>query len=283
MTGLPITTDISEMTPLDVFGVAPQHSWLRRLLATRLPLYVASVCLGLLAWEIAAVTGVGSGLLPGPASVASTGWKLLRNGFLEEQVAASFERVAIGFTLGVLVAVPTGFVMGWYHWASGLIEPWVQFFRTIPPLALIPLVIVFLGIGESAKILLIFLAAYLSTVIAVFQGVRNVDRTLLSAARVLGAGDGTIFLRVVVPSSVPYLFVGMRIALGNAWATLVAAELIAATTGLGHMMQTASTYFEIPTVMVGVITIGVCGFAMDRAIMWLDRRLTRWQDTQISS
>jgi NitT/TauT family transport system permease protein len=226
---------------------------------------------------------VGGGLLPGPAAVAREGWHLLTSGFLEKQIAASLERVVIGFALGVVIAVPTGFVMGWYHWASGLIEPWVQFFRTIPPLALIPLVIVFFGIGESAKIVLIFLAAYLATVIAVFQGVRSVDRTLINAARVLGAGDATIFLRVVVPASVPYLFVGMRIALGNAWATLVAAELIAANSGLGHMMQTASTYFKIPTVIVGVISIGVLGFVMDRVILWLDRRLTRWQDTQVSS
>jgi len=261
--------------------VAP--SPVRRLLVSKIPLYIASACLGFGIWEIAALAGVGNGLLPGPAPVVREGWDLLSNGFLERQILASLQRVAIGFALGVVIAIPTGFVMGWYHWASGLIEPWVQFFRTIPPLALIPLVIVFLGIGQSAKILLIFMAAYLATVIAVFQGVRNVDRTLINAARVLGAGDGVIFLRVVVPSSVPYLFVGMRIALGNAWATLVAAELIAATTGLGHMMQTASTYFQIPTVIVGVISIGVLGFAMDRAIMMLDRRLTRWQDTQAAA
>jgi NitT/TauT family transport system permease protein len=252
----------------------------RTLTSGRMLMYAASVCLGLAIWQIAAMTGVGHDLLPGPATVASKFWELTRSGFLEQQVAASLERVAIGFVLGVVIAVPTGFVMGWYRWASGLIEPWVQFLRTIPPLALIPLVIVFLGIGQSAKVMLIFLAAYLATVIAVFQGVRNVDKTLINAARVLGAGDRTIFLSVVVPAALPYILVGMRIALGNAWATLVAAELIAATSGLGHMMQTAATYFQISTVMVGVITIGVLGFVMDRGILWLDRRLTRWQDTQ---
>ena len=177
-----------------------------------------------------------------------------------------------------MVAIPSGLIMAWYRWAAGLFEPWVQFLRAIPPLALIPLVILFLGIGESAKIFLIFLAAYLGIVIAVFEGARNVDRTLVAAARVLGAKDRTIFVRVVLPATVPYLFVGLRVGLGNAWATLVAAELIAANSGLGHMMENASTYFRITTVMVGVITIGVLALAMDRCIVYLGRYLTRWQE-----
>lgn len=240
--------------------------------------YVASVVVGIGIWWLAAVTSTNE-LLPTPGAVARAGWDGLRDGDLLTQTWASLRRVLIGFVLGVAVAVPTGFLMGWYRWANGALEPWVQFLRTIPPLALIPLVIIFLGVGESAKISLIFLASYLSCVIAVVQGVRNVDRVLLNAARVLGAKDHHLFLRVVVPASLPYLFVGMRVALGNAWATLVAAELIAANTGLGHMMKTAGTYFEVPTVIVGVIVIGVLGMAMDRIVLYLDRRLTRWQDT----
>lgn len=239
--------------------------------------YLASVVVGIGIWWIAAVAGTNE-LLPTPGAVARAGWDGLRDGDLLTQTWASLRRVLIGFLLGVAVAVPTGFLMGWYRWANSALEPWVQFFRTIPPLALIPLVIIFLGVGESAKISLIFLAAYLSCVIAVVQGVRNVDRVLLNAARVLGAKDRHLFVKVVVPASLPYLFVGMRVALGNAWATLVAAELIAADTGLGHMMKTAGTYFEVPTVIVGVIVIGILGMLMDRVVLYLDRRLTRWQD-----
>ena len=108
--------------------------------------------------------------------------------------------------------------MGWYPVARGLIEPYVQFFRTIPPLALIPLAIVLLGIGEVPKIFVIFLASFLSCVVAAFQGVVGVDRTLINAARVLGAPDGTIFAKVVVPASTPFILVGMRIGLGSSWA-----------------------------------------------------------------
>ena len=258
-------------------GAADQNSSRRRVFTSRPVLYLASVVIGLGIWQAAAVLG-STGLLPPPSEVASVGWEMLVGGELITNAAASLKRVLLGFVFGVALAVPSGFLMGWYRWASGMLEPWVQFLRTIPPLALIPLVIVFLGIGEAAKVFLIFFAAYLATVIGVIQGVRSVDKTLIDAARVLGAGDASVFVRVVIPATFPYLLVGMRIALGNAWATLVAAELIAANSGLGHMMKVAATYFRVPTVIVGILTIGALGFAMDRTVLRIDRRLTRWQD-----
>src|SRR5699024_9339286 len=130
---------------------------------------------------------------------------------------------------------------------------WVQFFRTIPPLAIIPLAIVLMGVGEEPKIFVIFLAAFLACVISTFQGVVHVDRTLINAARVLGAKDGTIFVRIVVPASTPFILVGMRVGLGAAWATVVAAELIAAQEGLGYRMQQAQIYYDLPTIFVGII------------------------------
>ena len=156
----------------------------------------------------------------------------------------------------------------------------MQFFRTVPPLALIPLVIVILGIGEDAKIFVIFLAAFLACVLATFQGVRNVDITMINAARVLGAKDLTIFARVVIPASTPFIFVGMRVALGSAWATLVASELIAAPTGLGRMMQSAAQFLQTDRIVVGIVMIGLLGFVMDRALLLLERRLTAWQEVR---
>ena len=143
--------------------------------------------------------------------------------------------------------------MGWYTVARGLLEPWIQFFRTIPPLALLPLVLVLLGIGEVPKVVVIFLAAFLACVISTYQGVVSVDRTLINAARVLGAKDGTIFARVVVPASTPFILVGMRVGLGSAWATLVAAELLAAQAGLGRRMQQAQIYYDLATIFVGIV------------------------------
>lgn len=247
--------------------------------ASMLWLYLSTLALGLGAWWLAAARS-GNVLLPTPLQVAVAGWELTVDGTLFANAAASLGRVVSGFVLGVALAIPAGFLMGWYRLARGLVEPWVQFMRTVPPLALIPLVIVILGIGEDAKVFVIFLASFLSCVLATYQGVRNVDNTLVNAARVLGAGDFTIFMRVVVPASTPFIFVGMRVALGSAWATLVASELIAAPTGLGRMMQVATQFLQTDRIVVGIIMIGLLGFLMDRMLLWTERRLTAWQEVR---
>jgi hypothetical protein len=157
-------------------------------------LNAAAVALGLAAWW--AVTARGVAGLPGPAEVAERAAELMRSGQLFSDMGASLARVLAGFVLGAAVAVPVGFLMGWYPTARGLIDPYVQFFRMIPPLAIIPLAIVTMGIGETPKVFVIFLASFLSSVVAVHGGVVSVDKTLISAARVLGARDGTIFLEL---------------------------------------------------------------------------------------
>ncbi len=239
-------------------------------------LNAAALALGVGVWQLLATAGVEG--LPGPGSVAVQGWRLLADGTLEQDALASVRRVLIGFALGSALAVPLGFLMGWYPWARGLFEPYVQFFRAVPPLALIPLAVVLMGIGETPKIFVIFLAAFLSCVVAAFQGVVDVDRTLIDAARVLGAGDWEIFRRVVVPAASPFILVGMRIGLGSAWGTLVAAELIAAQQGLGFRMQQAELYYDLPTIFVSLITIGTLGLLMDRLLQRVERRITRWQE-----
>jgi NitT/TauT family transport system permease protein len=203
---------------------------------------------------------------------------LLANGSILVDIGASLRRVFLGFAIGTLLAIPIGFLMGWYGWVRGLLEPYIQFFRTIPPLAIIPIAIVFLGIGEVPKVFVITLAAFLVSVISTFQGVVTVDKVLINAARVLGANDFTVFRRVVVPASTPFILVGMRIGLGAAWSTLVASELIAAQEGLGHRMQQAQVYYDLPTIFVGLVLIGVLGMVMDRTILWADKRLTTWQE-----
>ncbi|ROO84326.1 NitT/TauT family transport system permease protein [Actinocorallia herbida] len=239
-------------------------------------LNLISLAAGIGLW--AALAGAGVQGLPGPIEVAEQGRELISDGTLFDDALASLRRVLIGFALGTALAVPVGFLMGWYGTARGLLEPWVQFFRTIPPLAIIPLAIVLLGIGETPKLVVIGLGAFLSCVISTFQGVIGVDSTLINAARVLGANDRVIFARVVVPASSPFIIVGMRVGLGSAWATLVAAELIAAQEGLGFRMQHAQIYYDLPTIFVGLITIGVLGLLMDRLLLAAERRLTGWQD-----
>ncbi|MGW1316083.1 ABC transporter permease [Streptomyces sp. NPDC002426] len=254
----------------------PRRRGRPRIPALALNLIALVAGIGLWAW----LASLGIQALPGPAAVADKAGELIADGTLADDALASLRRVLIGFALGTLLAVPVGFLMGWYPVARGLLEPYVQFFRTVPPLAMIPLAIVLLGIGEVPKIFVIFLAAFLSSVVAAFQGVVGVERTLIDAARVLGARDGTIFLKVVVPASAPFILVGMRIGLGSAWGTLVAAELIAAQEGLGYQMQKAQLYYDLPTIFVGLITIGLLGLLMDRLLLLAERRLTRWQETR---
>lgn len=238
-------------------------------------LNLVAIAGGIAIWWGLAVAGF---QFPTPPAVVRKAGQLWSDGTLQADILASLTRVLIGFLLGSAAAIPIGFLMGWYTVARGLLEPWIQFFRTIPPLALLPLVLVLLGIGEVPKVFVIFLAAFLACVISTYQGVVTVDRTLINAARVLGAKDGTIFLRVVVPASTPFILVGMRTGLGSAWATLVAAELLAAQAGLGYRMQQAQLYYDLPTIFVGIAVIGILGLVMDRMLLAAETKLTGWQE-----
>lgn len=238
-------------------------------------LNVLSIAGGIGIWWALAVNGF---QFPTPPEVVSAIGRLWDNGLLQRDILASLGRVLAGFLLGSAAAIPVGFLMGWYTVARGIFEPWIQFFRTIPPLALLPLVLVLLGIGEVPKVFVIFLAAFLACVISTYQGVVSVDRTLINAARVLGAKDGTIFAKVVVPASTPFILVGMRVGLGSSWATLVAAELLASQAGLGYRMQQAQYYYDLATIFVGIVAIGVLGLVMDRLLLLAESKLTGWQE-----
>ncbi|MEC0370158.1 ABC transporter permease [Paenibacillus chibensis] len=241
-----------------------------------------SVICGILIWyAVSKIPSVGA-IITDPIRIAKTLFTEAKAGSLWTNISASMLRVLGGFALGLVVAIPVAFVMGWYQNIRAVIEPWIQFFRTIPPIALIPLVIVSQGIGESAKIAVIFIATFLVMVISIFQGVRNVDPTLIKAARVLGANDRHIFFEVVVPASFPYILVGVRLGLASAWTTLVAAEMTGANKGLGNMVMEASLYFRMDLVIMGIFVIGVIGLAMDKGVLYLERRLTGWQELRQS-
>ncbi|WP_248616764.1 ABC transporter permease [Paraoerskovia marina] len=234
-----------------------------------------SIVMGIATWWVMSLAGF---QFPTPPEVVAKAGEMWSSGILQEDILASLGRVLTGFLIGSALAIPVGFLMGWYTVARGLFEPWIQFFRTIPPLALLPLVLVLMGIGELPKVFVIFLAAFLACVISTYQGVVGVDKTLINAARVLGAKDGRIFARVVVPASTPFILVGMRVGLGSAWATLVAAELLAAQAGLGYRMQQAQLYYDLATIFVDIIAIGILGLVMDRLLLLAETKLTGWQE-----
>ena len=154
----------------------------------------------------------------------------------------------------------------------------INFFRALPPIALIPLVIVYFGIGEVAKTIVLFYAAFFASVVVMFEGISTIDPIFIRAARTLGASSFEIFIKVVFPLSVPHILTALRVSLGVSWATLVAAELVAAQTGLGAVIQNASNYFQIPIIYMGIALIGILALIMDVIIRWLTGYFTKWQE-----
>ncbi len=239
-----------------------------------------SFVLGIGIWSLLSMIPSVGVILVSPMTLLKVFGREIANGRLIDNVSISLFRVISGFSLGLAVAIPVAFLMGWYKNFQMIVEPWIQFFRTIPPIALIPLVIVALGVGESAKVMVIFVATFLVMVISIYQGVKNVDVTLIKAARVLGARDRDIFLHVIVPASFPYILVGIRLGLAAGLTTLIAAELTGASKGLGNMIMEASLFFSMDLVILGIVVIGIIGFIMDKLILWLELKLTSWQEVR---
>lgn len=242
-----------------------------------LPLAGFAIFIGL--WYAVALGGFfPSGQLPRPDEVVSALVEGFRNEGLGKDVQLSVLRVLIGVLIGSALAVPVGFVLAWYRTLRSMFDPLVSFFRALPPIALIPLVIVYLGIGETARLSILTYAAFFSAVVVVYEGVASIDEIYIRAARSMGAKPMEIFTRVVFPLTVPQVLVAVRVALGVSWATLVAAELIAARRGLGATIQSAANFFQIDMIYGGVALIGLCALVMDRILAVLSKRLTNWQD-----
>lgn len=230
-------------------------------------------------WYAVAWSGfINPALLPTPHQVAAKGWELLTTQRLPIDILMSTQRVAIGVALGIALAVPVGFLLGWYRDVRRFLDPLLNFFRALPPIALIPLVIVYFGIGEPAKIVILFYASFFAGVIVMYEGIAQISPIYVRVARTLGATDGEIFRRVIVPLTVPHMLTALRVALGVAWATLVASELIAAQQGLGALIQNASSFFQLDIIYVGIICIGLIALAMDLVLRAITRRLVAWQE-----
>jgi NitT/TauT family transport system permease protein len=220
---------------------------------------------------------VNPALVPTPHAVAASFWELAGQR-LPRDMWMSTQRVFLGVVLGIVLAVPVGFVLGWYREVRRFIDPLINFFRALPPIALIPLVIVYFGIEETAKVVILFYASFFAGVIVMYEGIAQISPIYVRVARTLGANDLEIFLRVIVPLTVPHMLTALRVALGVAWATLVASELIAAQQGLGSLIQNAAAFFQLEIIYVGIICIGFIALAMDVALRAAARRLVAWQE-----
>ena len=220
---------------------------------------------------------VNPALVPTPHAVAAR-FAELAGQRLPKDIWMSTQRVFLGVVLGILLAVPVGFVLGWYREVRRFIDPLLNFFRALPPIALIPLVIVYFGIEETAKVVILFYAAFFAGVIVMYEGIAQISPIYVRVARTLGARDFEIFLKVIVPLTVPHMLTALRVALGVAWATLVASELIAAQQGLGSLIQNAASFFQLDIIYVGIICIGFIALAMDVALRMVARRMVAWQE-----
>nr|AUN37377.1 taurine transport system permease protein TauC [uncultured bacterium] len=241
---------------------------------------IASPWLLLIAlWYAIAYSGlVNPALIPTPHAVAAQFWQQLTQARLPRDILMSTQRVLIGVVCGIIVAVPVGFVLGWYPRVRMFIDPVINFFRALPPIALIPLVVVYFGIGEVAKVVILFYASFFAGVIVMYEGIAQISPLYIRVARTLGATDSEIFRKVIVPLAVPHMLTALRVALGVAWATLVASELIAAQQGLGALIQNASSFFQLDIIYVGIICIGLIALTMDLLLRVLARRWVSWQE-----
>ena len=241
---------------------------------------IISLLFGIFVWSaISHVPDIGA-VIVGPVKVFKSLFSNIESGYLLIQIKDSLVRVLLGFFLGFICSIPIAFLLGWYEGIRVVVEPWIQFFRTIPPIALIPLVIALFGIGTSAKVAIIFFAVFLTMVVTIYQGVKNVDFTLIKAARVFDASDAQIFIHVIVPATIPSIFTAIRLGLASALTTLVAAELTGSDTGLGTMIQQAGMYFRMDVVLMGILVIGIIGFIFDKIVLFLEKKLTSWQEVK---
>ncbi|WP_095597084.1 ABC transporter permease [Actibacterium pelagium] len=219
--------------------------------------------------------------LPPPEAVVSRVVEIASEGYRDSTLAKhlgySLFRVIAGFLFGALLGIPLGYAMGLSNWFRGWFEPIVEFMRPVPPLALIPLVIIWFGIGETGKIILLFLASLWIMAISARAGVSGVNISKVHAAYSLGASKYQIMRYVIVPNSLPEIFTGARVAMGVCWGTVVAAELVAATEGAGMMIMVASKFQLTDIVLMGIILIGVIGFGIDILMRKAENWLVPWK------
>lgn len=233
----------------------------------------------ILVWYAVRWSGiVDQGLLPPPHLVFLDIWQRSVDGTFLVDAWMSIRRVLLGLFFGMLLAVPVGFLIGWNRNIRRFVDPLVNFFRALPPIALIPLAIVYLGIGEVAKVAILFYAAFFSGVIVMYEGMSQINPLYVRVSRTLGATDWEVFYKVIVPLTIPHVLTAARVALGVAWATLVASELVAAQNGLGAVIQNASAFFQLTTIYAGIVAIGFIALVMDALLRAASRRFLDWQE-----
>lgn len=263
--------------------IGPQRNVVLRVLAHVRVTYIIVLGAALLAWEILAASHVFPIFaVPPPIDVYHSFISLTTTGYLgstlQQDLLVSLIRVSTAFVAGVVLGVAIGVAMSQNRTIFAIIDPFLQFLRPIPPLAYVPLFVVWFGIGELPKVLLILVSVVPVIILNTTGGIRSIPNYRIEVARNLGSSRVQILRRVILPSALPEIMSGMKVAIGVAWSTLVAAELIAASQGLGWLIQQAGTQLQTSIVVTGIIVIGIVGYLMDIAIRLLERLVIPWRD-----
>ena len=232
-------------------------------------------------WAVAAAHWVSPLFLPAPGQVLN---KLLTiaspQGFMDatlwQHLAASLGRIVVALLAATLIGIPVGIAMGLSPTVRGILDPLIELYRPVPPLAYLPLMVIWFGIGETSKILLIYLAIFAPVAMSTLACVKSAQQVRIRAAQSLGANRAQVLWLVILPGALPEILTGLRIGLGVGWSTLVAAELIAATRGLGFMVQSAGEFLATDVVLAGIAVIAIIAFSLELGLRALQRRLTPW-------
>ena len=232
-------------------------------------------------WAVAAAHWVSPLFLPAPGQVLN---KLLTiaspQGFMDatlwQHLAASLGRIVVALLAATIIGIPVGIAMGLSPTVRGILDPLIELYRPVPPLAYLPLMGIWFGIGETSKILLIYLAIVAPVAMSALAGVKSAQQVRIRAAQSLGASRAQVLWLVILPGALPEILTGLRIGLGVGWSTLVAAELIAATRGLGFMVQSAGEFLATDVVLAGIAVIAIIAFSLELGLRALQRRLTPW-------
>ena len=243
---------------------------------------VVTVCVLVLAWFV--VTNMGwikPLFLPSPQAVFQQFIEYVTGAAndkpLWQHFVASMFRVFSAFALAVVTAVPVGIAMGMSRVARGIFDPPIEFYRPLPPLSYLPLIIIWFGIDELPKVLLIYLSCFAPLALAARSGMKSASQEQINAAYSMGASYGQVIRHVILPSALPEILVGMRIAIGFGWTTLVAAEMVAANVGLGQMVLNASNFLRTDIVIMGIVVIGVVAYLFDLLMRWVERSTVPWK------
>lgn len=237
-----------------------------------------SLCTALVLWYFLSIGKTTSRSFPFLNEVIPAIKTMIDRGVLWKDIKSSLTCVFYGFGLGFLTALPVAFLMAWYKPIQKIVMPWINFIRNIPALGYAPLMVIIFGVGQKPATILIWICTFMTMSVTIYQGIVNVDATLIKAARVLGANDVEIFFKVICPATVPYIITAVRLGLSAGLTTLLAAESTGAQAGIGMRIRSLSNSFDSAPMLMYIIMLGIIGLILVKVVDIIERKLTAWQE-----